>query len=104
VSAEWTLTGVSLLHLVKVIVEPAVACNDAMRVVLRSRMILACLLPRFKNHLGVFGSISFPFFLIKFGNLVVNLFLDIGVWYGAVEDGVARSAKLSQLICSLVTP
>jgi hypothetical protein len=28
VSAEWTLAVVSLLHLVKVVVEPAVACND----------------------------------------------------------------------------
>jgi hypothetical protein len=32
-----------------------------------------------KNHLGVFGSITLPFFLIKLGNLVVNLILDIGV-------------------------
>jgi hypothetical protein len=58
-------------------------------------MILSCLLPTAKNHLGVSGSISFPFFLIKFGNLVINLFLDIEVWYGAVEDGVALSAKIS---------
>jgi hypothetical protein len=36
----------------------------------------------------LFGSIVFPLFLIMLGNLVVNLFLDIGVWYGAVEDGV----------------
>jgi hypothetical protein len=28
VSTEWTLVGVSLLHLVKVVVEPAVSCND----------------------------------------------------------------------------
>jgi hypothetical protein len=28
VSAEWTLAGVSLLHLVKVVVEAAVSCND----------------------------------------------------------------------------
>ena len=27
-SAEWTLAGVSLLHLVKVVVEAVVSCND----------------------------------------------------------------------------
>jgi hypothetical protein len=28
VSAKWTLAGATLVHLVKVIVEPAVACSD----------------------------------------------------------------------------
>jgi hypothetical protein len=55
VSAEWTLAGVSLLHLVKVVVEPAVACNDVDCGSIDSSvcyesgvevtMILACLLP-----------------------------------------------------------
>jgi hypothetical protein len=32
-----------------------------------------------KNHLGMFGSISFPFVLIDWGNLVVDPFHDIRV-------------------------
>jgi hypothetical protein len=97
VSEKWKLAGVRLLHLVKVIVEPAVACND---VDCSSIVSSLCLVSSVevtddfgllvaKNHLEVFGSIMFPFFLIKLGNFVVNLFLDIRVWYGAVEDDVA---------------
>ena len=74
-SAEWTLAGVSLLHLVKVVVESAVSCND---VDCGSIVSSVCYersgvevtddfgLFAAKNHLGVFGSITFPFILNQF--------------------------------------
>ena len=72
-SAEWTLPGVSLLHLVKVVVEPAVACNDVdcgsivSSVCYESGVEVTDDFGLFaaKNHLGVFRSILFPFFLVK---------------------------------------
>ena len=72
-SAEWTLAGVSLLHLVKVVVVPAVACNDVdCGSMVYSVGYESCVevtddfgLFVAKNHLGVFGSITFPLFLVK---------------------------------------
>ena len=73
-SAEWTLAGVSLLHLVKVVVESAVSCNDVdcgsivSSVCYESGVEVTDDFGLFvaKNHLGVFGSITFPLFLVKF--------------------------------------
>jgi hypothetical protein len=85
-----------VLHLVKVIVQPSMASNDmdcgslVSSVCYESGVEVTDDLGLFvaKNLLGVFGSTAFSFLLIKLGILVVNLFPDIGVWYGAVEDGV----------------
>ena len=82
VSAEWTLAGVSLLHLVKVVVEPAVSCNDVecgsivssvIRVVFRSRIILACLLPRI--ILMCLGPLRFHSFWLSRETLLLICFL-----------------------------
>ena len=39
-----------------------------------------------ENHLGVFGSIFLPFFLVKSGDFVVYQFLDIRLGYGASKN------------------
>jgi hypothetical protein len=70
VSAEWTLTGVSLLHLVKVVVEPTVACNDVdcgsivSSVCYESGVEVTDDFGLFvaKNHLGCFGPLRFHSF------------------------------------------
>jgi hypothetical protein len=68
VSAKWTLAGVTLLHLVMVVVEPAVTCNDVdcgsivSSVCYESGVEVTDDFGLFvaKNHLDVFGSISLP--------------------------------------------
>jgi hypothetical protein len=82
VSAEWTLAGVSLPHLVKVVVEPAVACNDvdcgsiiySLFCFYESGVEVTDGIGLFvaRNHLGVLGSIWFPFFLVKLRNLLIS--------------------------------
>ena len=82
-SAEWTLTGVILLHLVKVVVESAVSCNDVdcgsivSSVCYESGVEVTDDFGLFvaKNHLDVFGSILFPFFLISRETLLLICFL-----------------------------
>ena len=72
-SAEWTLAGVILLHLVKVVVESAVSCNDVdcgsvvSSVCYESGVEVTDDFGLFvaKNHLGMLGSVTFPLFLVK---------------------------------------
>jgi hypothetical protein len=82
-----------------VVVEPTVACNEVDCGSILTLVSSVCYESGFevtddfglfvaKIHLGAFGSITFPFILIKLENFVVNLLLDLGVWYRAVEDGV----------------
>ena len=57
-----------------------------------------------KHHLCMLRSILFPFFLIESGNFIVNLFLDIGLWYGTSENGVTCNAKFREFVSFFVTP
>ena len=55
------------------------------------------------GHVGMWVFFVFPLFGVHGVDFIVNEFLDVGLWYGAVSEVLACSAKLGKLVRSFVT-
>ena len=56
------------------------------------------------GHVGVWVFFVLPLFGVHGVDFLVYEFLDVGLWYGAVSEVLACSAKLGKLVRSFIAP